>query len=108
MTDDFNKRPPPDEEPEDDFDWLKDTPDEPSSNPRSGDKLGFTGDLSWRKELQDAFDDQLDEANSDTPDWQKTDNQPKGQPGKAGNLGFTGELDWLRTTGQEGETAPEA
>ncbi|MEP6984949.1 MAG: hypothetical protein ABI970_05110, partial [Chloroflexota bacterium] len=102
MTDDFNKRPPPDEEPEDDFDWLKDVPDEPSGSPRSGNKLGFTGDLSWRKELQDEFDDQLDEADdADKPDWQQTDNQPKGQPGKAGNLGFTGELDWLRASGQE-------
>ncbi|MBA3874585.1 MAG: hypothetical protein H0X30_36110, partial [Anaerolineae bacterium] len=108
MTDDFNKRPPPDEEPEDDFDWLKDVPDEPSGSPRSGNKLGFTGDLSWRKELQDEFDDQLDEADdADKPDWQQTDNKPQGQPGKAGNLGFTGELDWLRASGQE-EAAPEA
>jgi hypothetical protein len=73
MTDDFDKRQPPDEEPEDDFDWLKDVPDDEPSKPGSGGKLGFTGDLSWRKELQDAFDDQLDEANNaDIPDWQRT------------------------------------
>jgi hypothetical protein len=107
MSDDFNKRRPPDEEPEDDFDWLKDVPDESSPNPRSGDNLGFTGELSWRQDVEKAFDDQLDEANSDVPDWQQTNNQPAGQPGKAGGLGFTGELDWLRASGQE-EAAPEA
>jgi hypothetical protein len=107
MTDDFDKRRPPDEESEDDFDWLKDVADESSSNPRSGENLGFTGELSWRQDVEKAFDDQLDEANSDTPDWQQNDNQPAGQPGKAGGLGFTGELDWLRASGQE-EAAPEA
>lgn len=106
MTDDFDKRPPPDEEPEDDFDWLKNVPDEPSE-PGSGENLGFTGELSWRQDVEDAFDDQLDEANKDTPDWQQTDDKPQGQPGKAGNLGFTGELDWLRASGQQ-EAAPEA
>ena len=35
MTDDFDKQRPPDEEPEDDFDWLKDVSDEPST-PGSG------------------------------------------------------------------------
>ncbi len=101
MTDDYNKRP-PDDEPEDDLDWLKNTPDDDSPASRSGDNLGFTGELSWRQELQDAFDDQLDQANNaDTPDWQRSsDNQPASGSGKAGSLGFTGELDWLRASGQ--------
>lgn len=101
MTDDFDKRP-PDDEPEDDLDWLRDVPDDKSSSPRSGDNLGFTGELSWRQELQDAFDNQLDEANNtDTPDWQRTDDdKPAAGTGKGGSLGFTGELDWLRASGQ--------
>jgi hypothetical protein len=107
MTDDFDKRRPPDEEPDDDFDWLKDLPDDSSSS-RSGDDLGFTGELSWRQDVEDAFDDQLNKANDDTPDWQRTDDdQPQGKPGKAGSLGFTGELDWMRASGQ-GEDAPQA
>ncbi len=105
MTDDFDKRLPPDEEPEDDFDWLKNMPDDPS-NPSSGDNLGFTGELSWRQDVEDAFDNQLDAANNDLPDWQRTDDSPQGKSTKAGGLGFTGELDWMRASGQSDEDAP--
>ncbi len=108
MTDDFDKRQPPDDEPEDEgLDWLKNIPDEPSS-PESGESLGFTGELSWRQDVEDAFDNQIDAANAaDIPEWQRNqDDQPTDSSGRSNSLGFTGELDWKRASGQSDE--PEA
>ncbi|MEZ4671258.1 MAG: SH3 domain-containing protein [Anaerolineae bacterium] len=102
MTDDFDKQPPPDENPEDDLDWLRRTDDDEGSSPQSGEKLGFTGELSWRQDVEDAFDKQLDEANDAvTFDWQQDRTQSSGGSGQSGGLGFTGELDWRRVSGED-------
>jgi hypothetical protein len=96
MSDEFDKRRGPDDDDDESFDWLSDDSDQPESGKPSGDKLGFTGDLSWRQDVEDAFNRQLDQSNEDaTFDWQKS------QPGKSGpadssGLGFTGQLDWKK------------
>jgi uncharacterized protein YgiM (DUF1202 family) len=109
MSDDFdNLRPKGDEGDDDDFpDWLSDEP-ETSGKPASGDSLGFTGELTWRKELEDAFDQQLDQADDDSPDWQKERPSSGGAPA-SGGFGFTGELDWKQTgLGGDEESPAEA
>jgi uncharacterized protein YgiM (DUF1202 family) len=96
MSDEFDKRRGPDDDDDESFDWLSDDSDKPESGKPSGDKLGFTGDLSWRQDVEDAFSSQLDQSNEDaTFDWQKS------QPGQSGpadssGLGFTGQLDWKK------------
>jgi hypothetical protein len=50
MSDDFDKRRPPADNPDDDpFDWLRDDQPEETPEESEGDRLGFTGELSWRQ-----------------------------------------------------------
>jgi hypothetical protein len=96
MSDDFDKLPPINEDDEDDLpDWQRDPSRKKPGEPTSGDSLGFTGELSWRKELDDAFEDALDDVGDDF-DWQ-TDQPDTGSPASPGGFGFTRELDWKQT-----------
>jgi hypothetical protein len=108
MSDDFDKRRPPgDEDDSDDesLDWQKDK-SQKSGQSSSGENLGFTGELSWRKDVEDAFGEQLDAADDDAFDWQQDEGQPQGGSASSGGLGFTGQLDWKKT--QAGADEPGA
>jgi hypothetical protein len=65
MSDDFDKRSPPADNPDDDlFAWLRDDqPEETPAEPAS-DRLGFTGELSWRQDDEPA----ASPSSSDEPD----------------------------------------
>ncbi len=107
MSDDFDKlRPTGDEDDSEDesLDWQKDKPKK-SGGPSSGDDLGFTGELSWRADVEDAFDEQLKAANEDAFDWQQRQQPKSGTSSSSGGLGFTGQLDWKKT--QSGGDVPD-
>ncbi len=104
MADDLDKRRPPDEPEDDDlFDWLKDETD--SSQPASGDRLGFTGELSWKQDVQGAFDEQSSAGGDDAFDWQQSGTS-ESTPSSPDRLGFTGQLDWKNVSDQLGSDAP--
>lgn len=100
MNDDFNQLRPPNEDDDDLFDRGADESEEQPS----GDSLGFTGELSWRQDVEKAFSDQLDEANEDAFDWQRSQleaNQPQDAEDDV--------PDWLSSfTGDEAGTGDEA
>jgi uncharacterized protein YgiM (DUF1202 family) len=106
MSDDFNKLRPPDDDSDDEtFDWQSEKPNEPKGKD-SGGQLGFTGQLDWRQDVEDAFNKQLDNADDDqTFDWQK--DQPSSKSADAGSSGsgLTGELDWQKV--RPGSDAPQ-
>ncbi len=100
MTDDFNQlRPPNDFEDDsgDELDWLSDVPEQPGEKP--GDRLGFTGELAWRQDVEGAFEEQQP-GFADELDWQSED-QPEVEPGGENDL-----PDWL-TPFAQGTPAPD-
>jgi len=102
MSDDFDKlRPPDDDNEEDDaLDWLRDESDKKTPG-KQGENLGFTGQLDWRKDVEQAFDDQLNQADDDSFDWQKSAPASGTGSSSAGGFGFTGELDWKKVQPDE-------
>ncbi|MBZ0281733.1 MAG: SH3 domain-containing protein [Anaerolineae bacterium] len=95
MNDDFDKLRPPDDDNEDDdsLDWL---PDDSKKKPgKQGEELGFTGQLDWRKDVEQAFNDQLGKADDDSFDWQQSA-PSSGSSSSSPSGGFTGELDWKK------------
>ncbi len=105
MSDDFDKRPPDDDETPDDLDWLRNAADDDSEADASGSGLGFTGELSWRQEVEDTFNEQLDAPKiDDSFDWQQSGEEaPEESVGRSSGLGFTGELDWRQVSGEGGD-----
>lgn len=99
MTDDFNQLRPPNEDDDDErFDWEADESGE--QPPKPDDSLGFTGELSWRQEVENAFSSQSDEADDDALDWQP------GQPPPAEDEADV--PDWLTAfTGEESGAAED-
>lgn len=79
MSDDFNELRPPEGDDDNWLDWQADD-DAEQSAASSGDRLGFTGELSWRQDVEKAFSDQLDEANDDAFDWQPDTGTDAPQP----------------------------
>jgi uncharacterized protein YgiM (DUF1202 family) len=94
MNDDFKKQPPPDDD--DSLDWLNELPDDEQSEKRS---LGFTGELSWKKDIESAFDDA---AASDEDDfsWMQNQGDDAGAAQPGGSFGFTNQLDWKKAVEQ--------
>ncbi|MBZ0286441.1 MAG: hypothetical protein K8I30_02420, partial [Anaerolineae bacterium] len=109
MSDDFDKlEPTGDEDDSDDesLDWLRDEKPKKPGEAASGGDLGFTGELSWKQDVEDAFNEQLSAANEDAFDWQQKQ-RDKGESGAAsGGFGFTGELDWKKA--QQSGGMPDA
>lgn len=107
MSDDFDKlRPTGDEDDSDDdsLDWLReDKPKKPGEG-ASGKDLGFTGELSWKQGVEDAFNEQLAATNEDAFDWQQKQQDKPGSSASQG--GFTGELDWKKV--QQSGDVPDA
>ncbi len=94
MNDDFKKQPPPDDD--DSLDWLSELPDDEHSEKPS---LGFTGELSWKKDIESAFDD------PSTPDaddfsWMQNQDDDAGAAQTGGSFGFTNQLDWKKAVEQ--------
>ncbi len=79
MSDDFNELRPPEGDDDNWLDWQADD-DAGQSAASSGDRLGFTGELSWRQDVEKAFSDQLDEANDDAFDWKSDTDADPSQP----------------------------
>jgi Bacterial SH3 domain len=109
MTDDRDKRQPPEDDPSEDDglipDWLRDDSEKPTGD--SSERLGFTGELNWRTDIEDAFNQKLNDTSDDDGfDWQQAD--PTRGPSSAGQggLGFTGELDWRKLSGEEDAATP--
>src|SRR5215470_6494389 len=97
MSDDFDKLRPTgdDDESEDEsLDWKKDDKKK-SGGASSGESLGFTGELNWRKDVEDAFGQQLDATSEDAFDWQQGE-QTDSSGQAASGFGFTGQLDWKK------------
>jgi hypothetical protein len=104
MTDDRDKRQPPEDDPSEDDglipDWLRDDPEQPTADPSA--KLGFTGELNWRQDIEDEFNQKLNDLGDDQGfDWQQTDPTAGQNPTGQGSLGFTGELDWRKFSGEQ-------
>jgi hypothetical protein len=108
MSDDFDKlRPTGDDDSDDEsLDWQQDKPKKPGQS--SSDKdLGFTGELSWRKDVEDAFGEQLDAADDDSFDWQRDQSSSGKSSASSSSSGFTGELDWKKVQ-SGGSGVPDA
>ncbi|MBI5668101.1 MAG: SH3 domain-containing protein [Chloroflexi bacterium] len=74
MSDDFNELRPRNEDDDDRFDWeADDSEDQPAD-----DSLGFTGELSWRQDVEKAFNDQSDDAGDESYDWRRGQANPPG------------------------------
>lgn len=94
MNDDFKKQPPPDDD--DSLDWLNELPDDEQSEKRS---LGFTGELSWKKDVESAFDDAAAPDEDDFA-WLQNQADDAGAPQAGGSFGFTSQLDWKKAVEQ--------
>ncbi len=110
MSDEFDKLRPPDDDSDDDLpEWQQKKPGKSGASD-SGDNTGFTGELSWRQDVEDAFSDQLSQANDDAFDWQRPQSS-SGDKSTSG-AGFTGDLDWKKVQSDEaglsGDTGGDA
>ncbi|GIL13990.1 MAG: hypothetical protein BroJett038_27100 [Chloroflexota bacterium] len=99
MTDDFNQLRPPNDHDDsgDELDWLSDVPEQPGEKP--DDRLGFTGELAWRQDVEAAFEEQQPGMSAEF-DWQ-ADEAPDEKPGADDDL-----PDWL-TPFAQGTPAPD-